>query len=230
MRLLAIESSTELFTAALLLEGRIVERESLPGVPHSEVALPLVRALLDAHGVALGSLDGIAFGSGPGAFTGLRLACSVAQGLAVGADLPVLGVGSLEALALGAGDGAAYACIDARMNEVYCAAYRVRGECVETVLAAVVAPPDQAPLPPGAGWSGCGSGFSAYPDALARRLQTAMARIDGQARPRASALLRLAAPRFAGGAGIDAASAVPVYVRDRVARTTAERLAAGGKA
>ncbi|MBI4987565.1 MAG: tRNA (adenosine(37)-N6)-threonylcarbamoyltransferase complex dimerization subunit type 1 TsaB [Rhodocyclales bacterium] len=230
MKLLALESSTDLFTAALLIDGRIVEREGAPGVAHSEIALPLVQALLDAEGVALAGLDGIAFGAGPGAFTGLRLACSVAQGLAVGAGLPVLGIGSLEALALGAGDGPVYVCTDARMNEAYCAAYRVCGGSVETVIAPAVVAPDAVPVPPGEGWLGCGSGFAAYADALAARLGPAIGRIDASARPRAALLLRLAAQRFARGEGIDAALAAPLYVRDKVAMTTRERLAAGGKA
>lgn len=230
MKLLAFESSTEVFTAALFLDGRIVEREGGPRVPHSEIALPLVQALLEEQGVTLAGLDGLAFGAGPGAFTGLRLACSMAQGLAVGAGLPVLGIGSLEALALGAGDGPVYACADARMNEMYCAAYRVRGETLETVIAPVLAAPGSVPLPSGQGWLGCGSGFAAYGDALASRLGCAIRRTEPDVRPRASAVLRLAAPRFMQGEGIDAALAAPLYVRDKVAMTTAERIALGGKA
>ena len=228
VKLLALESSTDLFSAALLLDGRIVEREGARGVSHSEIALPLVQALLDEHGVTLAGLEGIAFGAGPGAFTGLRLATSVAQGLAVGAGLPVLGIGSLDALALGVGDGPVYACTDARMNEAYCAAYRVHGDSVETVIAPVVAAPSLAPVPPGQGWFGCGSGFAAYGDRLAARLGASIGRIDAAARPRAAALLRLAAPRFARGEGVDAALAAPLYVRDKIALTTQERLAAGG--
>lgn len=230
MKLLALESSTDLFTAALYLDGRIVEREGARGVSHSEIALPLVQALLDGEGVSLSGLDGIAFGAGPGAFTGLRLACSVAQGLAVGAGLPVLGIVSLEALALASGDGAVYACLDARMNEVYCAAYRVAGETVAAVIAPVVAAPGQVPVPPGEGWLGCGSGFAAYGAALAARLGPAIGGIDAQTRPRAAALLRMAAARFMRGEGEDAALATPLYVRDKVAMTTRERIAQGGKA
>lgn len=230
MKLLALESSTDLLTAALFLDGHVVEREGARGVSHSETALPLVKALLDEAGVKLAGLDGIAFGAGPGAFTGLRLACSMAQGLAVGADRPVIGIGSLEALALGAGDGAVYACADARMNEVYCAAYQVSGETVETVVSPVVSAPGKVPVPPGQGWLGCGSGFAAYGDALAGRLGASIQRVDAGARPRAAALLRLAAPRFARGEGMDAARAAPFYVRDKVAMTTRERIAQGGKA
>jgi tRNA threonylcarbamoyladenosine biosynthesis protein TsaB len=230
VKLLALESSTDLFTAALFLDGRIVEREGARGISHSEIALPLVQALLDGEGVSLSDLDGIAFGAGPGAFTGLRLACSVAQGLAVGAGLPVLGIVSLEALALASGDGAVYACLDARMNEVYCAAYRVAGETVAAVVAPVVAAPDQVPIPPGEGWLGCGSGFAAYGAALAARLGQTIGSIDARARPRAASLLRMAAPRFLRGEGEDAALATPLYVRDKVAMTTRERIAQGGKA
>ena len=154
----------------------------------------------------------------------------MAQGLAVGIGLPVIGIGSLEALALGAGDGLVYACTDARMNEAYCAAYKVSGNSVETVIAPVVSAPDRVPIPPGQGWLGCGSGFAAYGDALTERLGTTLRGMDGGARARASMVLRLAAPLFARGEGIDAALAVPRYVRDKVAQTTAERLAAGGKA
>lgn len=230
MKLLALESSSELFTAALYLDGCIVEREGARGISHSEIALPLIQALLGEEGVGLGELDGIAFGAGPGAFTGLRLACSVAQGLAVGAGLPVVGIGSLEALALGAGDGRVYVCTDARMNEVYCAAYRVRGEAVETLIAPIVAAPDRAPVPAGEGWLGCGSGFAAYGETLAARLGMAIGWVDEAARPHAAVLLRLAMPRFAQGEGIDAALAAPLYVRDKVALTTRERIALGGKA
>jgi tRNA threonylcarbamoyladenosine biosynthesis protein TsaB len=228
VKLLALESSTELLTVALSFDGRIVERQSPHGLSHSETALPLVRDLLDGQGVTLADLDVIAFGAGPGAFTGLRLACSVAQGLAVGAGLPVIGIGSLEALALGEGDGLIYACTDARMHEAYCAAFRVRGEEVETVLAPVVAVPEGAPLPPGEGWLGCGSGFAAYGDRLQLRLGDCLAAIREQARPRAGAVARLAAQRFARGQAEDAALAAPRYVRDKIALTTRERLATGG--
>lgn len=230
MILLAIESSTDLLTVALFLDGRIVEKEGARGVSHSEIALPLLRDLLDEQKTALSGVDGIAFGAGPGAFTGLRLACSVAQGLAIGAGVPVIGIGSLEALALGAGAASVYVCTDARMHEAYCAAYRVSGGFVETVIAPVVSAPASVPVPPGQDWLGCGSGFAVYPDALAERLGTAIHGVNSDARPRASVLLRLAAPRFARGEGIDAALAAPLYVRDKVAMTTRERIALGGKA
>jgi tRNA threonylcarbamoyladenosine biosynthesis protein TsaB len=230
VKLLAIESSSDRLSVALFVDGEVSEREGEPGAIHSGRVLPLVGGLLAAGHVTLVELDGIAFGAGPGAFTGLRLACGVAQGLAFGANLPVIGVGSLEALAFGAGAERVYACVDARMNEIYCAAYRIGEGRPDVVLAPSVVAPAAAPLPEGLDWLGCGSGFAAYAEILRARLGRTIARADGAARPRASAVARLAARRLARGEGADAAAAVPLYVRDRVALTVAERLASGGKA
>ena len=230
MRILAIESSTDLLSVAFLADGLVTEREGERGRSHSDLVLPLVREALGEAGIDLSALDGIAFGAGPGSFTGLRMACGVAQGLAFGAGLRVLGVGSLEALALDAGCEQVYACVDARMNEAYCAAYRVVRGTVEAVIEPVVAAPDRAPLPPGAGWQGRGNGFAAYGAALSERFGTNVGNIDALALPRASAVARLAALRFARGEAVEVAQAAPLYVRDKVALTTAERVARGGKA
>ncbi len=229
MNLLAIESSTDLISVALLQDGRLIERAGERGVNHSDRVLPLVQELLTEAGLALEAMDVFAFGSGPGSFTGLRLACGVTQGLAFGVDAPVIGVCSLEALALDAGGEFVYACVDARMSEVYCAAYRVVNGDVSTVIAPMVVAPEQAPLPTGAAWRGCGNGFTAYVAALHGRLIN-VTEIDASAVPRASAVARLAALRYARGEAVDAALALPLYVRDKVALTTAERMARGGKA
>jgi tRNA threonylcarbamoyladenosine biosynthesis protein TsaB len=219
MRLLALETATRRLSVAVWDDGAVSERsfDSLNG--GSEWLLPAVHALLAAAGLSWREIDGIAFGSGPGAFTGLRLAAAAAQGLAFGLDLPVLGIGSLQALALASGEDKVFACLDARMNEVYSAAY-VGG--VE-VLAPAATPPGLALLPPGEGWVGCGDGFAAYRDLL-----PAFSRLRDDVLPTAAAVARLAAPCFARGEGGTAADAVPVYIRDKVALTTAERLARGG--
>lgn len=194
----------------------------------SDRILPWVRELLAEAGLSLQQLDGIAFGAGPGGFTGIRLSCGVAQGLAYGADLPVLGVGSLEALALACGGERVYACLDARMNEVYAAAYELRDGVPVAVLPPVVVAPALAPLPPGAGWRGAGDGFTAYEGALRLRLDATVNDVQADLLPTAMAVARLARPRFARGEGVNAALAQPLYVRDKVALTTAERLARGG--
>lgn len=200
-----------------------MERFAAAGVTHSQVILPLIDELLAEAGLGLRELDCVAFGAGPGGFTGLRLGCAVAQGLALAADLPVVAVGSLEALALGCGKEKVYACVDARMSEVYCAAYR--GNESECVMQPLVAPPDSVPAPPGTDWHGAGSGFAAYAAKLERRLAGVLAAIDAAALPSAAAVARIGWRRFQRGEGVDAALAAPLYVRDKVALTTAERVA-----
>lgn len=228
MNLLALETSTALLSVALRCGDQVLARHEHHPNGGSDRILPWVRELLAEAGLALSQLDGIAFGAGPGGFTGIRLSCGIAQGLAYGADLPVLGVCSLEALALEAGAERVYACLDARMNEVYAAAYRLEAGKPVAILAPVVAPPDQAPLVTENGWVGAGDGFKAYGPALAARLGGAVTPGLPEALPTAAAILRLAEPRFVAGEGVSAAQAQPLYVRDKVALTTAERLARGG--
>ncbi|MCK9283603.1 MAG: tRNA (adenosine(37)-N6)-threonylcarbamoyltransferase complex dimerization subunit type 1 TsaB [Rhodocyclaceae bacterium] len=228
MNLLAIETSTRLLSVALWRDGDLLERSAERPNGGSELIIPWVGELLAEAGLTLARLDGIAFGAGPGGFTGLRLACGVTQGLAFGADLPLLAVGSLEALALTCGAERVYACLDARMNEIYSAAYEIRDGNLVAILAPAVTSPELAPLPPGGGWFGGGDGFAAYRPALDVRLGAAVSIVDADRLPTAAAVARLAAPRLARGEGGDAASAQPFYVRDKVALTTAERLARGG--
>jgi len=229
-RILAIETSTETCSVALLADGMVRHRSVPASSGHSERILPLIRELLDEADTSLTTLDAIAYGAGPGAFTGLRLACGVAQGLAFGAGLPVLGVGSLEALAWASGKPRVYAALDARMNEVYFAAYRIKAFDLEEELAPGVAHAGEAGLPAGQGWFGCGSGFSAYGVELAKRLGPALSDFDSALLPDASAVAQLAAARLETQAGLDPFEAQPAYVRQKVALTTAERLTRGGKA
>lgn len=223
MKILAFDTSTQWLSVACLANGRFAVRGEAAGQAHSERLLPLVDAVLAETGLALRDLDAIAFGAGPGSFTGVRIACGVAQGLALGASLPLVAVPTLEALAQAARsvhgvDGVA-ACLDARMREVYVAAYRHAGErWIEAQPAAVLHPSDVA-LPEGA-WFGAGDGYAAYPD-LAARL--GLAATDAAIVPDARAIAELALPRLAAGETVDAANARPLYVRHRVALTTAER-------
>lgn len=226
MRILAIDASTE--TCAVALGDGLLwdEHSVIAGQRHSELMLPMIRTLLDESGAALASLDGIAFGAGPGSFTGLRIACGVAQGLALGAGLQVLGVSTLEALAETARqrDGAmrVIAALDARMREVYVAAYRHDGARWHESIAPAVIGPDAAPLPKGGGWTGVGSGFAAYP-ALRGRYASSLASCEPALAPTATAIGSLALPRLAAGEGVAARDAAPIYVRHKVALTSAER-------
>ncbi len=228
MLLLALETSTDLGSCALWRDGAVDERVCPPGRPHSETLLPLVREILAAAGVRIGDLDGIAFGNGPGAFTGLRVACGIAQGLAVGIGRPLVPVGTLAALAWQTGAGRIVALLDARMNEVYSGCF-VRGADDVAPLGEIqLAPPDAVDLPAGP-WHAAGNALAAYPD-LAARVAAAGFTGDPGAMPAAAAVAALGAARLARGLGIDPEAAAPLYVRDKVARTVAERLADGGRA
>lgn len=229
MRILAIESSSNVCSVALACGGAIAERRSGERAVHSEVVLGFVHELLAEAGIAVGRLDALAFGAGPGGFTGLRLACGIAQGLAFGAGLPVVAVGSLDALALAACRSRVYACVDARMNEVYCGAYELAADLPQCVLGPAVADPRRVPQPPDGSWHGCGSGFAAHGETLAAALGGCLAAVDATVIPTAAAVARIALRRYALGEAVDAALAAPLYVRDKVALTTAERLAAGGE-
>lgn len=229
VNLLAFEASTSRLSVALYRDGVITEKSA--DVPNggSERLLPWANELIAEAGLTLRQLDGIAFGAGPGGFTGLRLACGVTQGLAFGLDLPVVPVGTLGALALAGGEGKVLACLDARMNEVYVAAYEVAGDRVQEIMAPKVGAGETAALPDDDGWRGVGDGFATvHGDLLCRRMDKRLASVAAHVFPGASAVARLAAPVLARGGGVDAAQAVPIYVRDKVALTTAERLARGG--
>ncbi len=232
MNLLALETATRRLSVALLTDRGIVEKSEDHPNGGSERVLPWIAQLLAEQDLSPGRLDVVAFGAGPGGFTGLRLACGIAQGLAWGLDIPVVPVGSLDALALAARDAGAgdrvFACLDARMDEVYSAAFEFRQGAPVAVMAAAVSSPGAVPLPPGDGWVGCGDGFSAWPKALADRLAEGIARILPGVLPSAAAVARLALSRVVAGEVLQAAAAAPLYVRDKVALTTAERIARGG--
>ena len=232
MQLLAFEASTQRLSVALWREGELLERHALLPNSGSEVLLPWMHQLLAEAGIGLRQLDGIAFGAGPGGFTGLRLACSVTQGLAYGLELPVAPICTLAALALDCGQPRVWACLDARMNEVYAAAYTVEGDTVREAMAPVCLPPDAAaaavpPAPTFAAPWGAGDGFARYGDIL-RAQRADLAGVSADLLPTATAVARLAAPLLAAGGGVTAADAQPLYVRNKVAFTTAERLARGG--
>lgn len=229
MLILALETSTELGSCALLRDGVVAERICPPGKSHSETLLPLVRELLAESGVKVGQLDAIAFGVGPGAFTGLRVACGAAQGLAVATNRPLIPVTSLETMAALAGAERVLALLDARMGEVYSGSYQLIDGAYRLLGDIRVSAPDAVALPVESGWIACGNAIAAYP-ALAERLSAAGIAMQADILPGAAAVARLAVPRVARGEGIDAALAVPLYIRDKVAKTVAERLSEGGKA
>jgi tRNA threonylcarbamoyladenosine biosynthesis protein TsaB len=225
VNLLAFDTSTDILSIAVLGGGPgavPLEYCGAGGARASSVLIPAIQGLLAQAGLRLADLDAIVFGRGPGSFTGLRTACSVAQGLAFGARVPVLAVDTLLAVAedahYRAGVALVTAVLDARMDEVYSACYVRQAQQWQQQGDTVLSPPEAVTVPPGGALAG--NAFGAY----GARLPAATARID--AMPTAAALLRLAPALIAAGRAGSAASATPLYIRDKVAQTTAERAAA----
>lgn len=228
MKILALDTSTEYLSLALRLNEQVYARDLLAGQSHSQQILPLLRELLNEAKTEVHDLDGIAFGAGPGSFTGLRIGCGVAQGLAFGADLPVIGVSTLLALAHGAFNKNAaatrvIACLDARMGEVYHAAYIRKGGAWEEISAPGLYKPDAVPALPESGWVGVGSGWAAYGDALQHCYAGQVDLTMAEEYPHAQAIAELAEAMFAAGLGVPAAQAAPIYIRNKVALKTSER-------
>ena len=225
MYLLALETSSEFCSVALATEEDCLSREAAAGQNHSSLLLPMIDALLAEAGVAREQLTGIAFGAGPGSFTGVRIACAVAQGMGLGLGLPLFPVATLEAMAELSGHNRVIAALDARLDEIYAAVYQRGGEGWECLLAPCLTSLEALPLPEGSGWAGLGSAFAMRDGALARRLSAHLSWSTAAVHPEAEGVARLARVLAKRGAGVDAADAHPLYLRDKVALTVAERSA-----
>lgn len=222
-RILAIETASEACSAALFIDGEVRERFEIAPRGHAALILPYAQSLLDEAGLTLQQLDAIAFGRGPGSFTGLRIAAGMAQGMAFGADLPVVPVSTLAALAQGTlreHDAChVMAALDARMKEVYWACYRCAGQGLVALTGdECVSDPAQVPLP-GAGdrWAGAGSGWAAYGEMLSARCGLPATDVYAQQQPHAADVARLARRDLEQGGAVPAEQALPVYLRDNVA-------------
>lgn len=222
MKLLAIDTSTEACSAALLIEDEIQERYRLAPREHARLILPMIDELMNEAGLKPSALDAVAFGRGPGAFTGLRIAAGVIQGIAFAADLPAVPVSSLAAIAQGAhrekGIRRVLAAIDARIHQVYWGAYE-RGEsgdmrvCGEESVCA----PAQVPIPHGDGWQGAGTGWGTYLNELQQRLPGLVSGFEAERYPRAQDIALLGVTGYRRGEAVSAELALPVYLRDEVA-------------
>jgi tRNA threonylcarbamoyladenosine biosynthesis protein TsaB len=223
VKLLAIETAGDACSCALLVGGDCFERHRVAPRQHAELVLSMVEELLDEARLALANLDVLAFGRGPGSFTGLRVAAGVIQGLAYGANLPVVPVSSLQALAQGArrerGSTRVLAAFDARMGEVYWGAYEDHGSGLMTAcMDDMATAPEAVPLPSGSGWLGAGEGWGAYSRVLAERIGDKLSGTEPDRLARALDVATLARAAHGRGASVSAALALPVYVRDTVAR------------
>lgn len=221
MKLLALDTATEACSAALVIDGAVRERYEIAPRAHARLLLPMLDALLAEAGLTATQLDAVAFGRGPGSFTGVRIAASVAQGIAFAADLPVVPISTLAALAwrgLQTGhDVQVFAAIDARMGEIYCAGYRRLAQgALQAVTDEQVTAAAAVRVPPGAVWYGVGSGWAVYADALRSRFGSALQAVDATALPHASDIAALAVIEFHAGRSVTAELALPVYLRNQV--------------
>lgn len=225
MRLLAVETSSELCSVALVVDGQARERQEEAPNRHGEALVPMVGALLAEAGMAVGQLDALAFGQGPGSFTGIRIGVGVVQGLALGADRPVIPVPSLLAVAAQSGSSAALVAFDARMGEAYLGAYRQQSDRWEEVMAPrLVTPHGELPTLAGGDWLLCGNGFDRFDwlrEAYARHSPSHTRGL----RPQACGVASVAQGWLAQGRAIAVDAAAPLYLRDKVALTVAERRA-----
>lgn len=223
--ILAIETSSELASAALSYQGKVIARDTSGVQTHSQSVLPMVQEILVEAGISLSQCDAIAFGAGPGSFTGVRTACGVAQGLAFGADLPVVPVSTLQAMAQACRDATGASdvlvLLDARMEEVYWAQYRFDNEWQAVIAPVLSAASAVAPDDPNGNVQACGNGLAAYAPAFAAMTFAATGRSDIM--PYAAQVAVLAQHELSLGRAVHARDAQPVYLRNKVALTTAER-------
>ncbi len=221
MRLLAVETATEACSAALLVDDELTERFEIAPRQHTRLILPMVDQLLADADLKLADLDALAFGRGPGAFTGVRIATGLIQGLAFSADLPVAPISTLAAMAHGqykcGGQRHIVTAIDARMGEIYWAGYQFdeRGAIAIAIAEQVVASTD-APIPESGAWFGVGCGWTSDGAILNRRWGDRLVGIDADRRPHAADIALLAVPVIERGGGVTAAAALPLYLRDQV--------------
>ncbi len=223
MKLLALDTATEACSAALCIDGDMRQLYQLAPREHTQLILGMAQQLLQAADIEIRQLDALAFGRGPGSFTGVRIATGVVQSLAYAADLPVVPVSTLASIAQSVfedhGEERILSAIDARMGGVYWGEYRVADGLVCLQGEEQVTTPDQVPLAEGA-WVGAGSGWRGHGEALRRRLGDRVGRSFADYFPRAESIARLAVADFRQGLAVDAANAIPVYLRDQVAKKT----------
>lgn len=224
MKLLAVDTSGEACSAAILIDETIRQRLQIAPRRHGELILPMMEGLLEEAGLRLQDLDAIAFGRGPGSFTGVRIAASVTQGAAFAAELPVVPISTLAAMAQGqfrrSGERRLLTALDARMDEVYWGCYEIGTEDLARIQGEeCVSPPDRVPAPPSGGdWIGVGPGWSAYRETLLARLGDAVDATRPEAICEAHDIATLAGAELRTGRQLPPERAIPVYLRDQVTR------------
>ncbi len=228
MNLLALESSTEACSVALCVGEKLYSSFELAPQQHAQRFLPMLDALVNEAGIKPGEINGVAYGHGPGSFTGVRIAASMMQGIAIGCEVRVVGVSTLHAIAYRVWQESGYskvlAAIDARMSAVYWGCYQFdeQGRSIQVVKESVAAPED-VEHPAGNDWVGAGSGWQAYESALLKRCEGVCKQSLGIVYPRAVDVLMIAKAEFINGRSVQPEEAIPVYLRNKVAMTEKER-------
>lgn len=222
LKILVLDTSGVLCSTALLVGDEIIQHEQLVPRRHADVILDMLDALLSEAEVDASQLDAIAFGRGPGSFTGVRIAAAVTQGIAYSLDKPVIAVSTLAALAQGLMDSGddqkILTAVDARMNEVYWAGYARNADgYAEMRIEEVVVPPAAVPMPEHGKWSAAGNGWQVYASELKPMINAGITEIHSDTLVHASSIARLGAYYFNQGRLITAEQAIPVYLRDKVA-------------
>lgn len=227
MKLLAVDTSTEACSAALYIGGEIVERFELAPRTHTQLIIPMIDSLMAEAGLEPCDLEGLAFGRGPGSFTGIRIAAGVIQGIALGLDLPVVPVSTLAAMAqdhfVRSNEDMVFAGMDARMDEVFWGVYRRNDQGYAELLGEEsVGPADEVSFPKRKG-CGIGSAWKTYREVLSVRLKGCLVDIESDRLPKASAIALLGARGFVLNQAVPVEQAMPVYLRDKVAKKESER-------
>lgn len=228
MKLLAVETATEACSAALSINGVITERFELAPKHHTRLILPMIDELMSEAGLSVKQLDGLAFGCGPGSFTGIRIATGIIHGIALGADLPIVCVSTLAAMAQDLFDRSehslAFTAIDARMEEIFWGVYqRDKQGFAELIGAEAVLAPEAVSCSINQVGVGIGSAWGVYADTLSNCLAGQVTYYEADALPRAALIARLGVQGFKQGLAVAVEYAKPVYLRDKVAKTEAER-------
>lgn len=227
MKLLAIDTATEACSAALMVDGEIAEQFCITQNGHSKLILPMIDSLLSDVGLQPADLDGLAFGCGPGSFTGVRIATGVIQGIAFALDLPVVPVSNLAAVAQEFFDNNlenfAFVAMDARMDEIYWGVYRRNSDGFATLIGQEAVTPANGIQFPEVSGVGIGTGWKVYQQELSTRLSGHIIRHETENLPRAKAVARLGLVGFNQGLAVPAELAIPVYLRDKVAKKQSEQ-------
>ncbi|QPK64203.1 tRNA (adenosine(37)-N6)-threonylcarbamoyltransferase complex dimerization subunit type 1 TsaB [Methylomonas sp. LL1] len=227
MKLLALETSTDACSAALLIDGDIREKFELAPREHTKLILPMIDSLMADAQLKPQQLDAVVLSRGPGSFTGVRIATGVAHGIAFGADLPVVLVSTLAAIAQDFFNrhdvGISFTAMDARMDEIFWGVYRRNGLGLAELLGGEAVTPAAAAVFPDVSGFGVGSGWGVHGEVLTARLGRRVEDIVSEVWPRAACIAQLGAYDFANGLAVPVEQAMPVYLRDKVAKKQSER-------